>query len=108
MHCRPTSDLDLDPHRLLLYVHDTKTLVLSVEGSNLQKLLSIIDDVAFIPLPAAPSVTAAFYQYNSDTKGYNIIEDGLNLVVSGIVNGLATVSGLNDIKTHAATVEQAD
>lgn len=89
----PCVPVDLDPHRLLLYVHETKTLVLSVEGSNLRKLLSILDDIVFVPLPAAPSITSAFFKYNTDPNNYDISNDGTNLHVSGLVNGLATVSG---------------
>lgn len=90
------SCLDLNPHRLLLYVHETKSLVLTVEGSNLQKLLSILNDVVFVPLPAAPSITSAFFKYNGQGSGVGLNNDGKDLHVSGLVNGLATVSDASD------------
>ncbi|CAO1627119.1 unnamed protein product [Sympodiomycopsis kandeliae] len=96
-------DGDFNPHRLLLYVHQTKTLVLAVEGSNLQKLLSILDDVVFLPLPAAPSITSAFFKYNS---GNTMKQEDGKLHVGGLLNGFATVHG-NFLATWARLYPEA-
>ncbi|CAO1630664.1 unnamed protein product [Parajaminaea phylloscopi] len=90
-------DGDLDPHRLLLYLHQTQTLVLSVEGSSLKKALSVINDVAFVPLPAAPPIANSLRRFSTGVnvreEDNNLLADILDAAGNLVVSGIATTHG---------------